>query len=104
MQAIRVKLVDSLVTYALELSREEAATPYLEYYLSLIPKEVFLQEAPSIIVLNRLYTIIKWEALNKILGKEEFSELLKLSTELYVKQTDNYLEGAELLMSWLEKE
>ena len=56
---VRVKLTENLVSYLLELTKQ-GSSPYLEYYLSLIPKEVLLVEGPSIIVSNKFYSMINW--------------------------------------------
>lgn len=81
---IRLKLTENLISYLLELTKQ-GSSPYLEYYLSLIPKEVLLVDGPSIIVSNKFYSMINWQTLNEILKGTDFITLLKLSTELYVK-------------------
>lgn len=56
---VQVKLTENLVSYLLELTKQ-GSSPYLEYYISLIPKEKLLEDGPSIIVSNKFYTMINW--------------------------------------------
>lgn len=83
-QDISDRLAEAISLYAEELSKEKEKK-YFEYYLTLLPNSVFVEEGSNIIVSNNIYERFSWDIIRKFKPSLMFNRLLRVTTEKYTK-------------------
>ena len=77
-QDISDRLAEAISSYAEELSKEREKK-YFEYYLTLLPSSIFVEEGSNIIVSNNIFEKFSWDIIRKIVP-EIFYRLLRVTT------------------------